>query len=298
MAVSKDMKLLLFYVTGFSLLFGSFCNGKVMMEYIGATGVAVTFDQVPVEDAIDFHFILSFAIDVDPLCEPQNGKFSPYWITSLTPESVAAIKQSHPNVKALASLCGWSLGNKILSWYNPNDTGLWISNAFDSLRSLATTYHLDGIDIDYENFPKHNSSFAYCIGELITRLKNEAVITLATIAPYYKTVGPYIELYNGYADVIDYVNHQFYTDKVRRPEGYLEAFKLRATQFHADKLLPSYEVNGRGIQGEAFFEALKLLEKSGFEVNGVMIFSADASVSNGFHYERESQAFLLNSTSI
>jgi len=77
----------------------------------------------------------------------------------------------------------------------------------------------------------------------------------------------------------------------------LETFRVRARQFDRDKLLPSYEVNGRGIQGDPFFEALDLLKENGFEVNGVMIFSADASSSNNFYYERKSQAFLLNSTS-
>ncbi|KAF8411689.1 hypothetical protein HHK36_004247 [Tetracentron sinense] len=273
-------------------------NGKVMMEYIGATGIPVTFDSVPVEADIDFHFILSFAIDANASGESQNGKFSPYWAATLTPDSVAAVKERHPNVKALASLSGWSLYEKVLHWYDPADPQLWISNAFSSLQSLAITYHLDGIDIDYENFPNHNSTFAYCIGELITLLKNQSIITVATIAPFHTTTPPYIELYNRYGDVIDYVNHQFYTDKVRTPKGYLEAFKLRAEQFGEDKLLPSYEVNGRGIQGDAFFEALKLLEENGFDVNGVMIFSADASSSNGYYYEKESQAFLLNSTSI
>lgn len=37
-----------------------------MMEYIGATGIPVKFDSMPIKDGIDFHFILSFAIDVDP----------------------------------------------------------------------------------------------------------------------------------------------------------------------------------------------------------------------------------------
>ncbi|KAA8547002.1 hypothetical protein F0562_003431 [Nyssa sinensis] len=273
-------------------------DGKVMMEYIGATGIPVTFDPVPVEEGIDFHFILSFAIDADPLGNPQNGTFSPYWASTLTPDSVAATKASHPNVKALASLSGWSRGEKVLCWYTPVDSQLWISNAFSSLKSIVTTYHLDGIDIDYENFPKHNQSFAYCIGELITLLKNQSVISVATIASFYSTAIPYIELFNRYGDVIDYVNHQFYTDKIKTPAGYLQAFRLRTAQFDKDKVLPSYEVNGRGIQGDAFFEALKLLEENEFDVNGVMIFSADASSTNDYYYERKSQAFLLNSTSL
>ncbi|KAH6755786.1 hypothetical protein C2S53_009631 [Perilla frutescens var. hirtella] len=266
-----------------------------MMEYIGATGVPVKFDDVPIETGIDFHFILSFAIDADSSGNPQNGVFSPYWAATLTPEAVVATKSRHPNVKAMASLSGWSLGSKTLSWYNPRDENLWISNAFSSLKTLVENYHLDGIDIDYERFPKRsNDSFAYCIGELITLLKNNSVISVATIAPFYTTVPPYIELFERYEGVIDYVNYQFYTDKLRSAAKYLAAFENRTLQFDRNKVLPSYEVNGRGIQGAAFFEALDLLEENGFDINGAMIFSADASVSNGFYYERETQEFLLN----
>lgn len=273
-------------------------DAKVMMEYIGATGIPISLTDVPIDDDIDFHFLLSFAIDADPSGTSQNGHFSPYWSQTLTPDSVLSIKSLHPNVKALASLSGWSLGPTVLKWYTPNNTQLWITNAFTSLQTIITTYHLDGIDIDYENFPKHNNqSFAYCIGELITMLKNQSVITVATIAPFYSTVLPYIELFDNYGDVIDFVNYQFYTDKVRTKQGYLETFKLRSEQFDVDKVLPAYEVNGRGIQGDAFFGALLLLEQSGFDVSGVMIFSADASKSDGFYFEKQSQAFLLNSTS-
>ncbi|KAK4482107.1 hypothetical protein RD792_011534 [Penstemon davidsonii] len=266
-----------------------------MMEYIGATGAAVKFDFVPIKQDIDFHFILSFAIDADPSGTPQNGIFSPYWATTLTPAAVAATKTRYPNVKALASLSGWSLGKKVLSWYDPPDHNLWITNAFSSLQSLVDTYNLDGIDIDYERFPKHsNESFAYCIGELITYLKNQSVISVATIAPFYSTVFPYIELYKGYGNVIDYVNYQFYTDKIKTPKAYLKVFGNRTQQFDKDKVLPSYEVNGRGIQGDAFFDALRLLEDYKFDINGAMIFSADASAENGYYYETKTQDLLLN----
>ncbi|KAL5555543.1 hypothetical protein UlMin_037779 [Ulmus minor] len=295
--MATKLQLFLLCLSGFTLIFLQFCDGrKVMMEYIGATGIPVEFDSVPVEEDIDFHFILGFAIDANPAGKSQNGNFSPYWIPSLTPNSIAKIKSQNPNVKALASLSGWSIGDKVLRWYDPQNPQIWISNAFKSFTSLAETYHLDGIDIDYENFPKGNTTFAYCIGELITLLKNKNVISVATIAPFSLTAKPYIELFDRYSDVIDFVNHQFYTDKVTSPLGYLEAFKLRASQFDKEKLLPSYEVDGRGIQGDAFFDALRLLEANGFGINGIMIFSADASKSNDFYYERKSQAFLLNST--
>ncbi|KAK1549238.1 hypothetical protein Q3G72_021193 [Acer saccharum] len=169
----------------------------------------------------------------------------------------------------MASLSSWSLGDKVLHWYEPKNREQWIPKAVTSLKTIAENYHLDGIDIDYERFAKgSSSSFAYCIGELIT----------STAAPYY------VELFKGYGDVIDYVNHQFYTDRVKTLRGYLEAFKLRANQFNKEKLLPNYEINGRGIQVDAFFDALKMLEANGLVVNGVMIFSADDSASNGFFF--------------
>lgn len=273
-----------------------------MMEYIGATGKPVTFDEVPIEPSIDFHFILSFAIDSDPSGTPQNGIFKPYWIPSLTPDSVAAIKSKHPNVKALASLSGWSLGSTPLRWYKPQNSDIWVTNAFTSLKTIIQTYHLDGIDIDYENFPKHNESFSYCIGELITYLKNQSVISIATIAPYRLTTIPYVQLFNTYSDVIDYVNYQFYTDKVRTTKAYVDDFKQRAIEFDKAKVLPSYEVDGRGIQGDEFFDALEILVKNGFDVNGIMIYSADASASSvstsKFYYEQKSQEFLLNSSKV
>lgn len=92
-------------------------NAKVMMEYIGATGRPVSFDPVPISQGIDFHFILSFAIDADASGSSQNGTFAPYWSDSLTPDSVSRIKTNHPNVKVLASLAGWSLGDTVIRWY-------------------------------------------------------------------------------------------------------------------------------------------------------------------------------------
>ncbi|CAN1177401.1 Chitinase 2 [Linum perenne] len=265
-----------------------------MMEYIGATGYPVTFDTVPIEKGINFHFILGFAIDADPSGNPTNGKFKPYWANTLTPNSISNIKSKHPNLKVMLSLGGWSIGDKVLRWKTPISKSLWVSNAFSSLRSLINTYNLDGIDVDYETFGHQNKniqSFSYCIGELISKMKKANLISVATIAPFHTTV---------YGVYIDYVNYQFYTDKVPNPREYVKAYSVRVKEFGMEKVLPSYEVNGRGIQGDAFFESLKLLVKNGFSVNGVMIFSADASESAGgddkFYYEKKSQAFLLNNT--
>lgn len=96
-------------------------------------------------------------------------------------------------------------------------TTLWILNfgyptpSPPFLKSLMETYHLNGIEVDYQKFPKNNQSFPYCILELITLLKNQSMIAIAMIALFYNTVLPYTELFNGYGDAIDYVKHQFYT---------------------------------------------------------------------------------------
>ncbi|CAI0375447.1 unnamed protein product [Linum tenue] len=118
-------------------------------------------------------------------------------------------------------------------------------------------------------------------------LKRENSISVATIAPFHTTLAPYAALFRRYGGLVDYVNYQFYTDKVRNPVAYLAAFRLRAGQFGKEKLLPSYKVNGRGIQGDGFFDALAMLERNGFDVNGVMIFSADASAAAGVNFEYE-----------
>ncbi|KAF3440584.1 hypothetical protein FNV43_RR18868 [Rhamnella rubrinervis] len=237
------------------------------MEYIGATGIPIRLDDVPIEDDIDFHFLLGFAIDSDQSGNPQNGKFSPYWASPLTPSSIADMKASHPNVKVLASLSGWSI---------------------DTCQNLIISKELTLI---MKDSPEE-------ILVQLTLLKNHSVISVATIAPFYSTAKPYLELFKAYGGVIDFVNYQFYTDKVKTPKGYLESFRFWATQFDKNKLLPSYEVKGRGIQGDAFFDALSLLERNGsFEINGIMIFSADASSSNDYYYEKKSQQYLLNSAS-
>nr|XP_009770262.1 PREDICTED: chitinase 2-like [Nicotiana sylvestris] len=104
----------LLHITALLLSVQQFGDGKkVMMEYIGATGKPITFDDVPIDEGIDFHFILSFAIDADHLGNPQNGTFSPYWASNLTLDSVASIKSKYPNVKALPSLSGWSHYKKV-----------------------------------------------------------------------------------------------------------------------------------------------------------------------------------------
>lgn len=61
--------------------------------------------------------------------------------------------------------------------------------------------------------------------------EKQGVISVATIALFYGTAKTYLELFNGYGDVIAYVNYQFYIDKFMTPKGYLESFRLRATQF-------------------------------------------------------------------
>ncbi|KAK9950092.1 hypothetical protein M0R45_005594 [Rubus argutus] len=106
------------FVAGFAFIFQQVCEGKVMMEYIGASGVSISFDQVPINDEIDFHFLLGFAIDADASGNFQKRNILTILDIWINPESVAAIKKA-THVKVMASLSGWSVGAKSPTLVHP-----------------------------------------------------------------------------------------------------------------------------------------------------------------------------------
>ena len=119
-------------------------------EYIGAEFNNVRFTDVPVNPNVDFHFILSFAIDYDTSSPPSptNGKFNIFWDTdNLSPSQVSSIKKQHSNVKVALSLGGDSVANDY-AYFNPSSVDSWVSNAVSSLTRIIQQYNLDGIDID------------------------------------------------------------------------------------------------------------------------------------------------------
>ncbi|WVZ04167.1 hypothetical protein V8G54_024973, partial [Vigna mungo] len=129
-------------------------TSNLFREYIGAEFNNVKFSDVPINPSVQFHFILSFAIDYDTssTSSPTNGKFNVFWDTdNLNPTQVSAVKAKNSNVKVALSLGGDSVGGGY-AYFNPSSIDSWVSNAVSTLTSIIKEYNLDGIDIDYEHF--------------------------------------------------------------------------------------------------------------------------------------------------
>ncbi|KAF5929904.1 hypothetical protein HYC85_000040, partial [Camellia sinensis] len=148
-------------------------NSKLYREYIGADGNNIRFSDVPINPNVDFHFILSFAIDYTNTASPTptNGDFSAFWDTNnLSPSQVSSIKAHHPNVKVAMSLGGDTVNNHTV-FYSPATISSWVRNAISSINRIVKENNLDGIDIDYEHFHADPNTFTECIGQLIFNLK-------------------------------------------------------------------------------------------------------------------------------
>ncbi|KAK4358804.1 hypothetical protein RND71_021033 [Anisodus tanguticus] len=241
------------------------------LEYIGAEFKNVKFTDVPIHSGVEFHFILSFAIDYTSSASPMNGQFNIFWDTNnLTPSSVSAIKDQHSNVKIALSLGGDCVGGASAN-FNPSSVDSWVSNAVSSLTDIIKQYNLDGIDINYEHFQADPDTFAECIGKLITTLKNNGVISFASIVLFDndEVQSHYKALWKSYGHFIDYVNFQFYAyDEGTTVSQFMDYFATQSPE------------NG-------FFTAC-----SKGELGGIFVWSADDSKSNGFKYEKQSQALL------
>ncbi|KAH0713269.1 hypothetical protein KY285_008743 [Solanum tuberosum] len=274
-------------------------NSNIFREYIGAEFKNVKFSDVPIHSGVEFHFILSFAIDYTMSSSspsPTNGQFNVYWDTdNLTPSAVSAIKNQHSNVKVALSLGGDSVGGSS-AYFNPSSVDSWVSNAVSSLTDIIKQYNLDGIDIDYEHFQADPNTFAECIGMLITTLKNNGVISFASIAPYDddEVQSHYKALWKSYSQVIDYVNFQFYGyDKETTVSQFMDYFSTQRSNYEGGRILASFSTDGiSGLSPEnGFFTACSELKSKG-ELVGIFVWSADDSKSNGFKYEKQSQALL------
>ncbi|OIT33556.1 PREDICTED: chitinase 2-like [Nicotiana attenuata] len=271
-------------------------NSNIFREYIGAEFKNVKFSEVPVHSNVEFHFILSFAIDYTSSASPTNGQFNIFWDTdNLTPTSVSSIKTQHPNVKVALSLGGDSVGGSSV-YFNPSSVDSWVSNAVSSLTDIIKQYNLDGIDIDYEHFQADPNTFSECIGRLITTLKNNGVISFASIAPFDddKVQNHYQALWKSYGHIIDYVNFQFYAyDEGTTVSQFMNYFATQRSNYEGGKILASFISDGSGglSPENGFFTACSELKSEG-ELDGIFVWSADDSKSNGFKYEKQSQALL------
>ncbi|CAH9134048.1 unnamed protein product [Cuscuta epithymum] len=283
-------------------------SGKspVFREYIGAEFRNVKFSDVPINPNVDhFHFILSFAIDYKTSSSsaprPANGKFNIFWDShNLSPSHVSAIKSKHSNVKVAVSLGGDTV-NKLPVLFAPSSVDSWVSNAVSSLTRIIGDYNLDGIDIDYEHFQPDSDpdTFVECIGRLITALKKNRVISFASIAPFDDAAVQrhYTALWKRYGGVIDYVNFQFYAyDNGTTVKQFISHFnKQRDENYGGGRVLTSFVSGGGGglSPEKGFFKACGELKREG-KLDGIFVWSADDSKSNGFKYEKRAQALLAD----
>ena len=200
------------------------------------------------------------------------------------------------------SLAGYSVaGSTTNAYFLPTAIDSWVNNAVSSLTSIIEQYHLDGIDVDYENFntsAADEDTFAECIGRLITTLKNNGVIQFASIAPFEdQPLQSYYEaLWAKYSNVIDYVNFQFYgysnSTTVSQFSGY---YDTQSSNYEGGNILTSLISDDSGglTPANGFFNACKTLQGEG-RLFGIFIWSADSSKANGFPYETEAQDLLAN----
>ncbi|KAE8688868.1 Chitinase 1 [Hibiscus syriacus] len=273
-------------------------NSNLFREYIGAEFNNVKFSDVPINSNVEFHFILSFALDYDTSSSPSptNGKFNVFWDSdNLGPSQVSSIKSSHSNVKVALSLGGDSVGDGS-AYFNPSSVDSWVSNAVSSLTDIIRQYNLDGIDIDYEHFNADPDTFAECIGQLVKTLKKNGLISFASIAPFDDddVQSHYKALWKSYGDLIDYVNFQFYAyDQGTTVSQFINYFNTQSSNYNGGNVLASFISDGSGglTPENGFFTACNRL-KSQNKLHGIFIWSADDSKRNGFRYEKQSQALL------
>ncbi|TKY63786.1 RuBisCO-associated protein [Spatholobus suberectus] len=173
---------------------------------------------------------LAFARDYDGI-NSTKGKYIPYWDTEkVTPEVITNFKERY-EVSALAVNVLVSIGNNNNQFPFNIDAGIsrdaWITEAIRSLTGIVRDYHLDGIDVNYEGFGSgQQGNFVHCIGEVIKKLKQDGVITVASIAPNADTNdNHYFPLYQRYPGLFDSVVFQCF--KGFTPEHHHEVDSLK-----------------------------------------------------------------------
>ncbi|XP_072988186.1 chitinase 2-like [Typha latifolia] len=276
-------------------------NSNVYQEYIGALFKNVKFTDVPINPNVDFRFILAFAIDYTTSTSPPSpteGQFGIFWDSNnLSPADVAAIKQNNGNVKVALSLGGSTISDSPVL-FTASSVDSWVGNAVSSLTSIIQQYNLDGIDVNYEQFQSDPDTFAECIGQLISTLKNSGVISYASIAPFDSAdvQSHYQTLWSKYGSVIDFVNFQFYAyDSSTTVSQFLGYYDTQSANYNGGKVLAGFTTGtDRGLTpANGFFDACSSLKSQG-KLPGIFAWTADDSAGNGFQYEQQAQDLLAS----
>jgi hypothetical protein len=263
----------------------------VIMAYTGYLPADVPdLSAVPINDSNPnfeaFFFVLTFARDVN-----GDGNFVAQWATdTITPEWIQQLQQENPKRVFRASLAGsYDPEQPGTAWQTPADEKGWVNNATSSLLSLMDTYHLDGIDIDYE--AGLDSSFGPVMAQVIQNIGQQRGST-ATLAPFGSTWPYYQDLLQNETTYVSFINYQAYADESTDPEHYMALYGnlAQANPIQAN----SYANLGLGIdsntesqRGLQYPDIVNNVWNSlhGRGVQCAAIWSIEDSVKNGFPVE-------------
>jgi hypothetical protein len=219
-----------------------------IFAYVGAQPggrPAPNLADVPVitDPMFGFVFTLAFAKDTG------GGNFQPVWDPAITPDVIAQLKQGNESIEFRASLGGDA---NYGPWIPPSDQVAWIDTATSSLSQLMQTYHLDGLDIDYEGGPAGlDASFVQCISQVLINLSSPTRSAFTSIAPFGGTVAAYQSLYEQCSTWISSVNYQAYADELPDVQAHLDLYARLGQQFESKRLglgIASSTSAPRGLQ--------------------------------------------------
>ncbi|CAJ1956054.1 unnamed protein product [Sphenostylis stenocarpa] len=207
-----------------------------------------SFEQVFVSSKFlkEYQIALTFATDYDDEDHPTNGLFRPTWdLSKVTPEAIAKFKEKNSDVDVKVFI---SIGNRGTHQpFKPLDNKTWIANATESLTSLVhgdeLGLHVDGIDVLYEHIDASPGDFIECVGQLIRNLKQNGVVTEASISPTFPLNRDfYSRLYSAVSFFIDFVDYQFQkeVDFVANPSELFEKYSVLTKVYPRRKLLAGY----------------------------------------------------------
>jgi len=284
----------------------------IFREYIIGSKPVPKIDGFPVEiinnKIPQFHFILAFASEdyvEDPSTKKKLGKgnFSANWnVTKFSAQTIRNLKDEYFNVKVAISLGGRGTDFP----FNPQDKEIWIDNAKKSLQKIISDLYklhhetvIDGIDINYEYIQSSEDDFAYCIGKVIDYLKTNISGLVVSIAPSHPVLLHYQTLFLANKDSVDWVNYQYYNEKVPSTQEFVNLHKTLIDTFGVDKLLAGFSTDPKdkgNISLEVFVEGALQLIASG-SLSGIFVSDAQSSLFSEppLYVEKKAQDILTGS---
>ncbi|XP_047160633.1 ruBisCO-associated protein-like [Vigna umbellata] len=209
-----------------------------------------SFEQVFVSNKFlkEYQIALTFATDYDDDDHPTNGIFRPTWdLQKVTPEAIELFKEKGRSMDVDVKVFV-SIGNRGTHQpFKSLDNKTWIANATQSLTNLIQckdlNLHVDGIDVLYEQIDASPGDFIQCVGQLIKNLKENGVITEASISPTFNLNKEfYSRLYSSVSFLVDFVDYQFQkeVDFVMNPGVLLQRYNELTKVYPRRKLLAGY----------------------------------------------------------